>query len=364
MRSLVLCTDGFGGHGGIAKFNRGLLNALCSYPRCMEVVAIPRIVQSTIGTLPHKLDYVTDGLGGKFLYTYTVLRSIYKIKIDLIVCGHINLLPIAFMAHFLTKAPVILIVHGIDAWKPTRSRLSNYLVDKIDGLISVSDVTKIRLASWTNIKNVRKFILPNSIDFNAFSPGEKNKSLLERYGLNKRVVLLTLGRLSESEQYKGIDEVLDVLPELIKTIPNLSYLIVGDGSDKSRIEKKVELLGLNNYVIFAGFISEAEKVEHYRLADVFAMPGYGEGFGIVYLEAMACGIPVVASKDDGSREAVLDGKLGVLVNPHDPVDVENGILKALQNKKGVPEGLEYFSYLNFEQRVHMIVGELTKGGLS
>jgi len=362
MRVLALVSDAYGGIGGIAKFNRDLIDSLGTLRGCTSIVAIPRSLHNSIGELPQKLNYITSGIGGKIIYTYTVLKYIFKNDMDLIVCGHINLLPIAFLAHFLTKAPVLLIVHGIDVWSPTRNRLINYLIGKIDGLISVSNVTQTKLSSWANIKNVRKFILPNSIDLERFYPGDKSQALLERYELDKRVVLVTLGRLSASEQYKGVDEVLDVLPDLIKIIPNLSYLIIGDGSDKSRIEKKVGLMVLSKHVVMAGFISECEKVEHLRLADAFVMPGYGEGFGIVYLEAMACGIPVVASKLDGSREAVKDGLLGVTVDPHNMDEVRDGILQALKKQKGVPEGLEYFSFSNFERRVHKIITEFASNG--
>jgi glycosyltransferase involved in cell wall biosynthesis len=86
------------------------------------------------------------------------------------------------------------------------------------------------------------------------------------------------------------------------------------------------------------------------------MPSYGEGFGIVLLEAMACGIPVVASKIDGSREAVRGGMLGVLVNPYDPEEIKEGILEALKKPKGIiPRGLIYFSSHNFERRCHKII---------
>jgi phosphatidylinositol alpha-1,6-mannosyltransferase len=111
--------------------------------------------------------------------------------------------------------------------------------------------------------------------------------------------------------------------------------------------------------VFAGYIPEREKADHYRLADAYVMPGRGEGFGIVYLEALACGVPVVASKLDGSREAVRDGALGILVDPNDAEGIKGGILEALARPKGVVlEGLEYFSYANFEQRAHHIIDKV------
>src|SRR5439155_2564410 len=100
-------------------------------------------------------------------------------------------------------------------------------------------------------------------------------------------------------------------------IPNVVYVVCGEGPDRSRLERKAVGLGVRDRVVFTGFIPEALKADYYRLADAYVMPSRGEGFGIVFLEAMACGIPVMGSRLDGSREALLDGELGVLVNPDD-----------------------------------------------
>ena len=141
--------------------------------------------------------------------------------------------------------------------------------------------------------------------------------MIERYGLKSSKVILTVGRLASEERHKGFDEVIEVMPQLIKRFPNLKYLIVGGGGDRQRLEAKVAKLGLSNCVIFTGYVPEDEKAAHYNLADVYVMPSRGEGFGIVLLEAAACGVPIVGSQVDGSREALLDGKLGRLVDPDD-----------------------------------------------
>ncbi len=172
---------------------------------------------------------------------------------------------------------------------------------------------------------------------------------------------MSMGRLSADERYKGVDEVMELLPALTESFPDLAYMVVGDGSDRLRLEEKRRRLGLSERVIFTGFIAEAEKAKHYSLADAFVMPGRGEGFGFVFLEAMACGVPVVASSLDGSREAVRDGKLGIVVDPDNRDELKAGILEALTRPRGiVPEGLEYFSYANFERRLHRIIAELTE----
>lgn len=356
----MLLTDAFGGTGGISLCNRNLLTALCSHPACEGVVAIPRLMPHPCEALPVKLTYVTGGINGKSRYVLTVLRTLLKFHgFDLVVCGHINLIPIACLLRGLLGTPVLLVIHGIDAWKPTTSRITNYLVNNVDAFISVSRVTKKRFLEWADLPEGKGFVLPNAVHADRYGSGPKCPGLLDRYGLKNKTVLLTVGRLSAYERYKGFDETLELLPELKVEIPNVAYLIVGDGSDRQRLEAKAVSLGVADRVVFAGYIPETEKADHYRLADAYVMPGSGEGFGIVFLEAMACGIPVVASKADGSREAVRDGELGIIVDPANRDEVKAGILKALkEGKRGVPEGLSFFSYENFSRRVHKIIDEI------
>jgi phosphatidyl-myo-inositol dimannoside synthase len=363
MRVLALVPDAFGGHGGIAKFNRDLLSALCTYPTCSEVVAIPRRMPmpDAAEPLPARLTYVTSALGSKLHYLVAVLKVVHSNpRFDIVFCGHINLLPVTLTLRFWARVPVVLVIHGVEAWGPTSRSLTNYLANKVDAFIAVSQLTKRRFLKWTRPKENVGFLLPNSIDLERFRPGPKNTALHNRYGLAGKTVLMTLGRLSSCESYKGIDEVLEVLPMLTEEIANVAYLVVGDGTDRRRLEEKAGSLGVDKYVVFTGYVPESEKADYYRLADAFVMPGRGEGFGIVYLEAMACGVPVVASKADASREAVRNGVLGNLVDPSDQEDIKAGVLEALNRPKGVvPEGLDYFSYHNFERRLHRIIDGIT-----
>jgi len=265
-----------------------------------------------------------------------------------VVCGHLFLLRSAVFAGRLSGAPLHGIVHGIDAWTPPRRRTIRRLVPRLDGFLAVSTFTKDRFLSWADLPPGSGHVLPNCVDLERYTPGERPAYLAKRYGLGDRRILLTLARLDANERYKGIDEVLAVLPEL----PDLAYLVVGDGSDRARLEAKARGLGLAGRVVFAGYIPENEKTDHYRLADAFVMPGRGEGFGIVYLEAMACGVPVVASQADASREAVLDGRLGEVVDPDKPAEIAAGIRRALARPRARVEGLEHFSLVAFTMRVH------------
>lgn len=362
MRILALVSEAFGGLGGIAKYNQDFLRALCAFSGESKVIALPRVMRNDVGHLPLSLQYVRDAAGGKLGYVRTVLEIARRYtRPDLVVCAHINLLPLGYVLSLWTRSPLLLVIYGIDAWKPHRSVLVNMLTKHVDGVIAISEITKTRFMEWTRLPEKKAFVLPNAIHIDAYGPSETDDELLCRYGLSGKTVLMSMGRLSADERYKGVDEVMELLPVLTESFPDLAYMVVGDGSDRLRLEEKRRRLGLSERVIFTGFIAEAEKAKHYRLADAFVMPGRGEGFGFVFLEAMACGVPVVASSLDGSREAVRDGKLGIVVDPDNRDELKAGILEALTRPRGiVPEGLEYFSYANFERRLHRIIAELTE----
>jgi len=198
-------------------------------------------------------------------------------------------------------------------------------------------------------------VLPNSVRAENFGIGARDERLTARYGLQGKTVIMTLGRLDASERQKGVDEVIDVMPRLVKAVPGISYLIAGEGTDRERLQEKVAALGLTGHVAFAGHVADAEKAEHFRLADAYVMPSMQEGFGIVFLEAMACGIPVIASKEDGGREALREGMLGRLVDPANAAELEDAILNTIRAAKRVPEGLEFFSFENFERRCHRLM---------
>jgi glycosyltransferase involved in cell wall biosynthesis len=361
---LFLLTDAYGGRGGIAKFNRNLCRALSADPLGAEVTVLPRVPPvEPIENVPPRVTYHPHAAGSKLTYTWHVVRKTFNLQpstFNAIICGHINLLPVAVLASWLQGAPLLLILHGIDAWDPHPSFLVRKLLPQVDTFVTVSQCTKDRFLEWAPLRPEQGRVIPDCIDLDAYSPGPKRDELLDRYDLHDRTILLTLGRLSSDEQYKGHDEILEVLPDLAEEIPDVSYLVCGDGDDRSRLERKAERLGVADRTVFTGYVPEEEKDDHYRLADAFVMPGRGEGFGIVYLEAMACGVPVVASSADASREAVRDGQLGVVVDPGDASDLKQGVCGALDAGRGVPDGLEYFSFDRFLERWHEAVLGVTR----
>jgi glycosyltransferase involved in cell wall biosynthesis len=169
---------------------------------------------------------------------------------------------------------------------------------------------------------------------------------------------MTFGRLAANERYKGFDRLIDAVPALRARDPAIAYLIAGDGDDRARLEAKARDLGVAEHVVFAGMVDEAEKADHYRLADVYAMPSSGEGFGFVLLEAMACGIPAIGSTADGTREAMREGLLGPVIDPDDQSVLVDAVLASLSRPRAIPEGLDYFAFPAFVQRLAAMTGRL------
>lgn len=334
MRILALLPDAYGANGGMGKVNRDVIEALCAAPGIEEVVVLPRNQRrDPPAILPGNLTYRVEAAGSRSRFARALGGLLLTDRdFDLVLCGHLHLLPLATLAARLAGTPVWLVVHGIEAWSPSRHLIANRLAGRVDRCVAVSDHTRRCFTGWSGLPMDRTTVISNCVDLDRFTPGPKREVLIGRYGLEGRRVILTFGRLAGEGRAKGFDRVLEVLPRLARRIPDVAYLIAGTGGDRARLERKAAALGVGHRVVFTGYVPEHEKVDHYRLADVFAMPSRGEGFGIAVIEALACGIPVVASAADGTREAVLDGELGAVVDPDDPEVLVGALTAALRQR--------------------------------
>lgn len=334
LRVVMLLTDGFGGVGGIAKFNRDFLHALDACATIERVHAQPRLIPEPIEeVIPEAVVYDRRAARGKLAFMVRLGGRVWRGgPVDLVVCGHLYLLPAAWLLARLRGARLALIIHGLEAWERSHKPLVNLLARFVDAFISVSRLSAERFIRWSKVPMARAFILPNCVDLNHFQPQPRDAALIERHALQSSKVILTVGRLAAQERYKGFDEVIEIMPQLVRRFSTLKYLIVGDGPDRPRLEAKARTLGVSQHVVFAGYVPESDKVAYYNLADAYVMPSFGEGFGIVLIEAVACGIPVIGSRVDGSREALLDGQLGRLVDPRNQEELLKEVTAVLGNR--------------------------------
>lgn len=348
MRVLLLCTDAYGGHGGIALYNRDLAAALAAREDVEEVIVIPRVIRTPPIDIPPKVTFHEDAVKSPALYLRALNRA-RQARPDLVICGHVNLLPVACM---LARHP-LLVVYGIEAWKPFHNVLSRRLLHRAGAIVSISEITLRRLLGWSSYTGPTH-LLPNAIHAGSYGIREKRPDLVARYHLEGKRVLLTVGRLAAEERYKGFDEVLEILGGLPEDVV---YMIAGGGNDATRLQRKAMQCGVGQRVIFTGLFPEEEKPDLYALADVYVMPSRGEGFGYVFLEALASGVPVIGSKHDGGREALLDGELGLLVDPANPAEIRTAIneLLARSPARAIPERLAHFSFARFQAQLDTIV---------
>lgn len=164
MRFLVLVTDAFGGRGGIAKFNQDLLVALCNYPGCDEVVALPRAVPDQIPLLPPRLSYWIAAASGKAAYVFFCIASAVSGPFEAVICGHLNLLPLAAGIARLCRAPLVLVIYGVEAWRPRKGWMSHRSLAAVHSVVAISDFTKERFLSWNSIPRESVHIVPCCID--------------------------------------------------------------------------------------------------------------------------------------------------------------------------------------------------------
>lgn len=252
-----------------------------------------------------------------------------------VVITHLHLIPLGLVVARLAGAKLTVTLHGFEVWLGRRRRL-RLLGNQVDRVIAISRPTAEHAERFFYRRVPRRFgeitVLPPTVDPGRYHPRPAARAPFRAaHGFrDDDLVLLTVGRLDASEQGKGHDRVLRALPQILQTFPTVKYLIAGRGDDQPRLERIVDELGLGDVVTFAGFVDDL--VDCYAGADLFVMPSSQEGFGIVYIEALACGLPVVAGGIDGSVEAVLYGEAGFLCDPLSRDSVSRAIETALERR--------------------------------
>lgn len=218
------------------------------------------------------------------------------------------------------------------SWLIERSRMKSGTI-RADRVVTVSDFTRRNLERAGVDADRITLVPPLIADTSGWTADDAQiEALHERFAVGDRDLILTVARLVER---KGVDTVLESLAEHRSELPDLRYVVAGDGPDRDRLEAMTEDLGLRDTVTFAGFVDSDVKHHLYEIAEIFVMPnrelddGDVEGFGIVFLEANAHGIPVVGGRSGGAVDAIVDGETGILVDPRDPDDVTAAIGRLL-----------------------------------
>jgi glycosyltransferase involved in cell wall biosynthesis len=218
--------------------------------------------------------------------------------------------------------------YGTEVWQPL-PRLRTFGLQRADRVTAIAKFNAEKVAALQRIAPEKIAIVPCALDpdfagSNGVAPRQSAPG--------EPPIILTVARLMSPErgEYKGIDTVIEAMPEVLEGFPGVRYVVVGDGDDRPRLEKLARRCGVHERVIFTGAVEHAALCAFYEACEVFAMPSRTEGFGIVFLEAMALGKPVVGGNHGGTPEVWAEGTAGFLVD-HGDIRALAGRLKLLMS---------------------------------
>jgi len=306
----------------------------------------------------------------KFFYSlYYVLKQRPRVLIALTW----DLASSAVLVNCFLSARIVVVAHGLDVTKPLgpiRSRLCRFTLARCRLVVAVSRFTRDRIRERFRIPEGHILVLPNGVDPGRFRRRDDLDDLRRRYGVAGKKVILTLARIIER---KGHDRVIEAMPRVLRAAPNAVYLIAGSGSKtvEERLRERAEALGIADRVRFIGYVPEPELSRHYSLADIYVMPsreiaerGDTEGFGITFLEANACEVPVIGGRSGGVEDAIEDGVTGLLVDPLDVDGLAEAIIRLLTDpeeaarmgKRGRARVEREFSWREITRRLAIALG--------
>jgi phosphatidyl-myo-inositol dimannoside synthase len=281
-------------------------------------------------------------------------------KIDTLYLGHVNLTPLGLLVRLLRpRINYWVVAHGVEVWEslPVHRLLGLRHAQRV---LSVSAYTTSQMVRIQKLDPRKIALLPPALDPEFLEASCDGDAVpLPPRGR----VLLTVGRLIASEPGKGIDSVIRVFSDVLRAVPDLFYVIIGGGDLQPRLEELAQESAARGRILFTGKLTLEQLKRCYLRSDIFVMPSRQEGFGIVFLEAMALGKPVIAGDHGGAPEVVQNGVTGFLVDLDDPDALANRLILLLQDealsrkmgKAGQRRVEENYTYSLFQERLaHML----------
>lgn len=293
--------------------------------------------------------------GSKARVVSSYVRQTLARRPDLIVFGHISLAPLLLIPT-TRESKTCIFAYGIEAWH-SPGRIAEQALRRADSVMAISEYTRGELLKQVRVNPDKVNLFPCALDPH-WVPEELDYESREGFP-----VILSVCRLTKDDSYKGVDSVIRSLPAVVKECGPVAYRIVGQGDDVSRLKALADELNVSSYVTFAGELSEGELREEYRRSSMFVMPSEKEGFGIVFLEAMAHAKPVIGGAHGGTPSVITHGETGLLIKRRDIAGLAQSITRMLKDDElrarlgaaGHQRLLDDFTFRRFEANLDSLL---------
>lgn len=339
--SLIILASDVSSTGGIERVVRDLIS-ICAKRWRPEEITLLTVHPHPLGEIhgvrvmspsPIRQSGARVPPSRQLAYAHMTLRvPAHAKKVDAILCMHVNLAFLAWMMHARTSAPYSVAAYGVDVWGSLPA-WDSIALRRAQRVWSISNFTSEQLHRQHRVdpRRIRAWPLGLSPDDEWHKQGQTPRP--------GAPTVVTVARLTRRNAYKGVDTLISSWPHVLRRVPQARLHIVGDGDHLSALKRLSSLVGVEDSVDFLGALTDQQRNQAYRDADVFALPGRadlgrvpeGEGFGLVFLEAQAFKLPVVAGAAGGAPEALLPGITGLLADPDDPLDVADRIATLLED---------------------------------
>jgi phosphatidylinositol alpha-1,6-mannosyltransferase len=228
----------------------------------------------------------------------------------------------------VVRRPYAVLLCGIEVWDPALGADRKRTLRNATLRLAISEYTAARVsAAHPDIGSI--IACPLALLPEVPSASSLELAVLERIGKHS---VLIVGRMSSAERYKGHDELLECWPIVLQQVPDAQLVVAGQGDDLTRLREKAADLGISSSVLFLGFVSDGTLAAIRERVAMFALPSRGEGFGLVYLEAMRAGLPCIGGANDAAVDVIVHGETGLLVNPQNSRALSETILTMLRSE--------------------------------
>jgi len=318
---LFLFTEVFA-NGGIQRFNQTILDAFGRLGIRCRVLSLNDSTPAIAKSLKNNGHATISGFGGnRWRFAQAVLREVMRNRYEWVLIGHVNFLVLSMSILALRRlhAPrTMLISHGIEVWSGIAG-MRRHAMRRVDRILCVSHYTRRRILEQAPALTAdRLVIFPNALadTWASVAPTPFGRPLPSRF-------ILSVTRLEPGDRYKGIATVIEAFSMLADE--SMHYYVIGHGRDLPFLELVAERCCVRERVHFVRGVSDSELIALYQKCAAFVLPSGKEGFGIVFLEAMFFGAPVIAAREKGAMDVVRDGDTGISVPFGDVIAVKQAI---------------------------------------